>query len=348
MGKVHGGLARAGKVRAQTPVVPPTDKKKAPRGRAHKRLLYNQCVLVVMNISLDAYIYYCRVAQCLLTHNAIATGGLLLWLRLAFPARAFIQVFEDSGELPPDYQLVADELASRGVPVTIRHTEDILRPSTRLPLTRADLVVGNFDWTRVALAQLGIAPPRPPDYPACLEPFLRRRVWRTTLGQARELLRRGGEGARAGLFIKPAEEAKAFAAIIEPRDQMLDTILDGMPGVIEPRPASTPVYCSELVTMAAEHRVYLVNGEIRAVCQYTGPKGGSGPQLDMGTVREAVRVLFGSEEGAHLVGCAMDFAVLGADKGHATCLVEVNDGFSLGSCQVGAPDEVLSVSRWLQ
>ncbi|KAG6502644.1 hypothetical protein ZIOFF_034930 [Zingiber officinale] len=38
MGKVHGSLARAGKVRGQTPKVAKQDKKKKPRGRAHKRM----------------------------------------------------------------------------------------------------------------------------------------------------------------------------------------------------------------------------------------------------------------------------------------------------------------------
>ncbi|KAM1225811.1 hypothetical protein PS2_044028 [Malus domestica] len=41
-GKVHGSLARAGKVRGQTPKVAKQDKKKKPRGRAHKRLQYNR------------------------------------------------------------------------------------------------------------------------------------------------------------------------------------------------------------------------------------------------------------------------------------------------------------------
>jgi small subunit ribosomal protein S30e len=41
-GKVHGSLARAGKVRGQTPKVAAQDKKKKPRGRAHKRMQYNR------------------------------------------------------------------------------------------------------------------------------------------------------------------------------------------------------------------------------------------------------------------------------------------------------------------
>lgn len=39
---MHGSLARAGKVRGQTPKVASQDKKKKPRGRAHKRMQYNR------------------------------------------------------------------------------------------------------------------------------------------------------------------------------------------------------------------------------------------------------------------------------------------------------------------
>ena len=41
MGKQHGGLSRAGKVKNQTPKVEPKEKKKQLTGRARKRLLYN-------------------------------------------------------------------------------------------------------------------------------------------------------------------------------------------------------------------------------------------------------------------------------------------------------------------
>ncbi|CAK7241242.1 MAG: 40S ribosomal protein S30 [Sporothrix thermara] len=42
MGKVHGSLARAGKVKSQTPKVEPQEKQKAPKGRAHKREQYTR------------------------------------------------------------------------------------------------------------------------------------------------------------------------------------------------------------------------------------------------------------------------------------------------------------------
>uniref|UniRef100_A0A915EBP9 Ubiquitin-like domain-containing protein n=1 Tax=Ditylenchus dipsaci TaxID=166011 RepID=A0A915EBP9_9BILA len=40
-GKVHGSLARAGKVRAQTPKVEKVEKRKKKRGRASRRAQYN-------------------------------------------------------------------------------------------------------------------------------------------------------------------------------------------------------------------------------------------------------------------------------------------------------------------
>ncbi|KAF2270952.1 ribosomal protein S30, partial [Lojkania enalia] len=42
MGKVHGSLARAGKVKSQTPKVEKQEKPKTPKGRAHKRVLYTR------------------------------------------------------------------------------------------------------------------------------------------------------------------------------------------------------------------------------------------------------------------------------------------------------------------
>ncbi|KAL1974860.1 hypothetical protein VTN31DRAFT_5064 [Thermomyces dupontii] len=42
MGKVHGSLARAGKVKAATPKVEKQEKPKSPKGRARKRLLYTR------------------------------------------------------------------------------------------------------------------------------------------------------------------------------------------------------------------------------------------------------------------------------------------------------------------
>jgi len=102
----------------------------------------------------------------------------------SFPKRAFIQGFKDKawsiGKLSDDYTLVKEEMKSRTIPVIIKDTDDILYKP--LPLTRDDLFVGNFVWTRIALRQLGISMPVLPDYPVCLQHLLYRKVWQSTLG----------------------------------------------------------------------------------------------------------------------------------------------------------------------
>ncbi|XP_044768846.1 ubiquitin-like protein FUBI [Neomonachus schauinslandi] len=47
-GKVHGSLARAGKVRGQTPKVAKQEKKKKKTGRAKRRMQYNRCFVNVV------------------------------------------------------------------------------------------------------------------------------------------------------------------------------------------------------------------------------------------------------------------------------------------------------------
>ena len=80
-------------------------------------------------------------------------------------------------------------------------------------LTTNDLVVGNFDWTRVAIKQLHLSLPTPPDYPECLSHLLHRKIWRSTLKEVKDYLDSMHEGS---VFIKPAYDAKIFSAIIEP------------------------------------------------------------------------------------------------------------------------------------
>ena len=48
MGKVHGSLACAGKVKNQTPKVANAGKKKVLTGRAKKRFVYNRCFVSIV------------------------------------------------------------------------------------------------------------------------------------------------------------------------------------------------------------------------------------------------------------------------------------------------------------
>ena len=241
--------------------------------------------------------------------------------------RAFVQEFGE-GKLSPESALVVGDLRRRGVAVVTQTTEQTLR--VPLPLTREDLVVGDFDWTRSALRQLGIAMPQPPDYPECLRPLLHRRVWQSTLGAV--------QAAGKEVFIKPATETKAFSGLVATPEWLEYLLAQFLP--------SLAVQCSELVEMAAEWRVYCVRGAVRACCRYKGEL-----PLDAAVVCDAAATLFASAEGRQLAGCAIDFAVLRKPGGElVTGLVEVNDGFSLGAYDgLSAADYTdMLVARWAQ
>jgi hypothetical protein len=118
-----------------------------------------------------------------------------------FPARAFVQTFR--GAYPPDYEPVVEHLRSMKVPVIA--LDDIAAGAPRL--TRSDFVVGDFGWTRYALSRLNICMPSPPDYPACLQPLLHRRIWQSSLGDVRAMLLRPPAARPEQIFIKPAVRA---------------------------------------------------------------------------------------------------------------------------------------------
>lgn len=114
--------------------------------------------------------------------------------------------------MPKESAIVIKELNRRGIDVYTKTTEDIL--SIPLPLNRNDLVVGDFDWTRMALKQLKIEMPNPPDYPECLQSLLKRKVWKSNLGEVKKIL----ATTTNNIFIKPASDIKAFNGLVEPME----------------------------------------------------------------------------------------------------------------------------------
>lgn len=164
--------------------------------------------------------------------------------------------------------------------------------------------------------------PEASDYPKCLEHLLYRKLWTSTLGQ---LLNSFYSEHSETVFFKPASDIKAFSG---------EKAGPGETGMleffIEEFSESFPIICSTAIEMISEYRVYVVNGAIRSVCHYKGPKD---VLLDLNVVQNAVKTLTESPEGKDLAGCAIDFAVMRNKDSDAllTGLVEVNDGFSIGA-----------------
>jgi hypothetical protein len=256
-----------------------------------------------------------------------------------YPSKVFVQVLNDGG-MSPETKAVIEELKLRSIYFDTRTTEDIVLFGKPLPLDKSDLVVGDFDWTRIALNQLGIPMPKVPDYPECLKYLLNRNVWKSTLSELKEYF---VSGRQIQIFIKPAENIKAFSGLIANND-WIDYLIE------EFSPAFS-IFCSELVDFVSEYRVYIVNWEIKATCHYKGLKD---IQLDLDIVKSAVNLFFQTDEGKNLTGCAIDFGVI--KKGdnndinncYLTSLIEVNDGFSLGMYEgISAKDYTdLLIARW--
>jgi hypothetical protein len=232
-----------------------------------------------------------------------------------------------SGRLSPEIHAVQGELQRRGLPCALFTAKRVLR--RQLPLARDVFVAGYIPTLLQALRQLGIEPPEPNDYPLCLRPYLRRRVWESTVGAVQARL----EEEREPVFVKPKGRTKRFTG----------AVFDSYHDVWQFQGVSRrqPVYCSEVVTWRSEHRVYVVRGRIADVRPY---RGDTAVEPDRVVIEEAIALLEASGEG--WAGYGIDFGVL---SDGATALVELNDGFGLGCYDLEPPAYTdLLLARWAE
>ncbi len=155
-----------------------------------------------------------------------------------------------------------------------------------------------------ALRKLGRDIPPPLDYPEPLAPYLGRRVWQSTLGAVRD---------EAGpVFVKPIVQ-KAFTGFVWVGDQAsrmrVVTIHD-----------ETPVLCSDPLDLVAEHRAFVLDGEILDVRRYRGDWG-KAPARNV--VEAAAAAMKGSAPRAYCT----DWGVTAEGS---TVLVEANEGYAFG------------------
>lgn len=156
-----------------------------------------------------------------------------------------------------------------------------------------------------ALDTMGV--PRPPslDYPEVLDPFLCRSVRRMLLREARGLTGRK-------LFVKPCKQKLFTGFVCE--GTFNDQIRMG------PYSETEEVFVSDPVNFVSEYRCFVLRGDILTARHY---KGDWGVSISRKRVEEAVEAW----EDAPVAYC-LDFGA--TDKGE-TVLVEVNDGFALGT-----------------
>ena len=223
--------------------------------------------------------------------------------------RVFVQE-KGNGNLEPENRDLVDEFSARGYPVDLFTEKSLVR--RRLPLERSCLVAGDVPVVIAALKQLEVPIPVPDDYPECLRTFLRRRVWETRLDAVRERVYRDDFQP---FFMKPKERLKRFTGkVVESYDDLSSVVNVSK---------QTPVLCSEVVKWRSEYRVFVIHGKIKGTRHYCGD-----PTMTLNDAEtlSAIEVLERSGNANSAYG--IDFGVLAQGD---TALIELNDGFSLGS-----------------
>src|SRR5688500_13163912 len=186
--------------------------------------------------------------------------------------RAALLQERGNGRLDREIRSLADELGRRGIPFEFFLDKRLHRGQVKVH--RDVLVAGHIPVVVHALRQLGVEPPPPDDYPQALRPWLRRRIWDSTVG---EVVQRLQEGSGEPFFVKPTAALKRFTGrVVESWNdlQVLANASDDM-----------RVICSDVVQWRSEHRVFVANGRIVGTRHYLGD-----PELsvDVNVVRDAV------------------------------------------------------------
>ena len=185
-----------------------------------------------------------------------------------------------------------------------------------------DIVVGYVGTVRSRLIDFGITAPEM-DYPEELSEYLGRKVWKShinTINCNPDLW---------PVFVKSVQDKKFTGVVVRsPKD------LIGCGSCYE----NAECLCSEVVNFVAEWRVFVRYGKIIDVRPY---KGDWRVHFDYRVIEDAVNKYVTAPK-----GYAIDFGV--TDDGR-TLLIEVNDGYALGSYGLFYPDYAKLLSaRWAE
>jgi hypothetical protein len=171
-------------------------------------------------------------------------------------------------------------------------------------LKRSDVVVAGIGTFKKAVQQIGLECPNEIDYPAELEEFYGRKMWSDNLKNVYM------NQANWPIFVKPKRQKLFTGKYIK---STRDVIGLGADETIE-------VWCSEPVDFISEWRCFVRYGQILDVRNY---KGDWSVLPNKAVIERAIK-----EYSTQSAGYGIDF---GVTKEGRTLLVEVNDGFSLGS-----------------
>ena len=182
----------------------------------------------------------------------------------------------------------------------------LFNPREGLPEgSRFDVVVGGVGMIMGCLKRLGCQMVGTDCYPDSLQPFLGRKTWSSTIGEVLD-----GQSSWP-IFVKP-KQAKLFAGrVVTSASDLVAHVRCG---------GDTEILCSSPVTFVSEWRCFVLRGQILDVRHYCGDWR---CQVNSGVIEQSVTRFQDAP-----AGYAIDFGL--TDKGE-TILVEVNDGYALGT-----------------
>ena len=186
-----------------------------------------------------------------------------------------------------------------GIETTIFSSIDELEQANR-----EDIVVGGIGVVKARLRNIGVSC-HEINYPEELQRFLGRRIWPSTI----ERVNNGLEPWP--VFVKPVEGKRFTGCVVR---GISDLVGKGCCG------DNFSVICSDVLDIASEYRCFVRRGEILDVRRYRG-------RWDVAPDKNVITDAIASYATAP-AGYAADF---GVTKDGQTVLIEINDGYSLGS-----------------
>ena len=233
-------------------------------------------------------------------------------------------LFERGRRLEREEMLVFKEANLRGYSVRYVCIKHLLRKRPDAIPKEGELPVGTIQFIHAACKSIGreIAPAD--YYPACLTPWLFRKVWKSTYKDVYRYLENGG----TPIFIKSVKLKKLSGKVVT-----FETDLQALQCS-----KNLELWCSEVVEWRAEFRVYVVNRKIVHVGWYENKDNLC---LNMNAVESALQAMW--DANYPISNFCIDFGVL--DNGE-TALIEMGDGYSMGAYDIPAADYLTLLQNW--
>ena len=194
------------------------------------------------------------------------------------------------------------------------------------PISKNDIVIGDVATSRLVLEKFDVKIEEF-NYPSELMFCCKRKIWKSTINKI------AMNPEAWPVFVKPVEDKLFAGRLVSSTKDLI-----GCGNENENENADIEIYCSEAVNFVSEYRCFVRYGKILDIRRYKGSYR-SIPSYFL--IERAVKNFKNAPN-----GYAIDFGV--TDRGE-TLLIEVNDGYALGSYGLFYVDYAKLLSaRWCQ